>query len=94
MCSLPTCTCTVSHLKKNRGKRSSLFDCCFDFVVCGVCVCFNILTGVCPAVCLKVGAFGVHFVAPGKVTTVNSPLFQCVGGFSGDGMLRARVNYY
>lgn len=57
-------------------------------------MCINTLTGVCPAVCLKVGAFGVHFVAPGKVTTVNSPLFQRVGRFSRDGMLHARVNYY
>lgn len=54
----------------------------------------GVLTGVCAAVSLQVGALGVHLVAPGKVTTVNSPLFQRVGWFSRNGMLRARVNYY
>lgn len=58
------------------------------FVVCGV------LTSVCPAVSLQVGALGVHLVAAGKVTSVDSPLFQRIGRLSRDGMLRARVNYY
>lgn len=58
------------------------------YFVCGV------LTSVCPAVSLQVGTLGVHLVAARKVTSVNSPLFQRVGRLSGDGMLRARVNYY
>lgn len=59
-----------------------------------MCVCVHTPTGVCPAVCLQVGAFGVHFVAPGKVTAVNPPLLQRVGGLGRDGVLRARVNYH
>lgn len=59
-----------------------------------MCVCESNLTGVCPAVCFEVGALGVHFVAAGEVASVNSPLFQCVRRFSGERMLRARMNYY
>lgn len=47
----------------------------------------KILTGVCPAVCLEVRALGVNFVAAGKVTAVNSSLFQCVRRFSRERML-------
>ena len=56
--------------------------------------CESSLTGVCPAVCFEVGAFGVHFVAAGEVASMDSPLLQCVRRFSRERVLCGRVNYY
>lgn len=52
------------------------------------------LTGVRPAVCLQVGALGVHLVAPGEVAAVDSPLLQCVGRLCGERVVCAGVDYH
>lgn len=96
-CSLPTCTCRVSHLYIGREKkRQSVKKLEKDDinVLSTACVWIKTLTGVCPAVCFEVGALGVHFVAAIEVAAVNSPLFQCVRRLGRERMLCARMNYY
>ena len=46
----------------------------------------------CSAVGLEVGALGVHLVAAAKVTAVETPLLQRLGGVGGQGVLGPRLD--
>lgn len=100
MCSLPTCTCRVSHLHTEKKNQINIKKQFLDdgrmmrmFAPIGkvrlVC-----LTGVCPAVCFQMGALSVDFVAACEITAVDSALFQRVRRVGRERMLCPRMNYY